>query len=201
MCPVNGIPAALITLFCTGAVTIAAKSPATQPASAASSIASTARALAESGRPAMTRCRQAGNARLRSRRPAPHCALRTEPVARPRRAVARGRAAARCRRTAPASRPRSLGQAHTKVRADARGLAAGHRDRDRRGHGPPRLRQRYSRPSVGSCDRSVAPSAAVHVRGRASRLGFAPLTWTSRAARRAHDCAREYPRRRRISPP
>ena len=50
--PVNGTPASLMTLFCTGAVTMAANSPLTQPAMARSSSASTWRALAGSSRPA-----------------------------------------------------------------------------------------------------------------------------------------------------
>jgi hypothetical protein len=39
--PLKGMPASLMTPLCTGAVTIAANSPATQPASAASSRSST----------------------------------------------------------------------------------------------------------------------------------------------------------------
>ena len=39
--PVNGTPASLIVLFCSGAVTIASYSPATAPSIAASSSAST----------------------------------------------------------------------------------------------------------------------------------------------------------------
>ena len=50
--PVNGTPASLMTLFCTGAVTMAANSPLTQPSMARSSSASTWRALAGSSRPA-----------------------------------------------------------------------------------------------------------------------------------------------------
>ena len=54
VCPVNGMPASLITLFCTGAVTIAANSPDRQPPMAASSALSTLLALAGLSRPACT---------------------------------------------------------------------------------------------------------------------------------------------------
>ena len=54
VCPVNATPASLITLFCTGAVTIAAKPPVRHPASAASSVASTDLAFAGSSRPGTT---------------------------------------------------------------------------------------------------------------------------------------------------
>ena len=50
--PVNGTPASLMTLLCTGAVTIAANSPLMQPSAARSSSASTWRELAGSRRPA-----------------------------------------------------------------------------------------------------------------------------------------------------
>ena len=52
--PVNAIPASLMMLFCTGAVTIAANSPDRQPPTAASSVASTALALAGLGLPGAT---------------------------------------------------------------------------------------------------------------------------------------------------
>ncbi len=52
--PVNAIPASLIVLFCTGAVTIAANSRATHPSSARSMSASTWRAFAASSRPGCT---------------------------------------------------------------------------------------------------------------------------------------------------
>ena len=51
VCPENGMPASTIALFCTGAVTIAANSPAMQPSHARSSTPRTLRALAVSGCP------------------------------------------------------------------------------------------------------------------------------------------------------
>ena len=50
--PENGMPASISTLFCTGAVTSAAKAPVAHASAACSSIASTLRALAGSGCPA-----------------------------------------------------------------------------------------------------------------------------------------------------
>ncbi len=49
--PVKGMPASWITLFCTGAVTIASKAPVAQASVAWRSISSTAAALVGSGRP------------------------------------------------------------------------------------------------------------------------------------------------------
>ena len=54
VCPENGIPASISTLFCTGAVTSAAMAPVAQASAALPSIMSTARALAGSGWPGVT---------------------------------------------------------------------------------------------------------------------------------------------------
>jgi hypothetical protein len=51
--PVNVTPASLITLFCTGAVTMAVNSFESAPSMARSSMANTWRAFAGSSRPAM----------------------------------------------------------------------------------------------------------------------------------------------------
>ena len=51
VCPENAMPASSIVLFCTGAVTMAANSPAMQPSHARSSVARTLRAFVGSGWP------------------------------------------------------------------------------------------------------------------------------------------------------
>ena len=63
------MPASISTLFCTGAVTSAAKAPVAQASAALPSIASTARAFAGSGWPGDHRHGAAAGARLRRRRP------------------------------------------------------------------------------------------------------------------------------------
>ena len=54
VCPENGMPASMSTLFCTGAVTSAANAPVAQASDACCSIASTLCALAGSGWPGVT---------------------------------------------------------------------------------------------------------------------------------------------------
>ncbi len=54
VCPENGIPASCSTLFCTGAVTSAAKAPVAQPSAARESISNTLGALLGSGWPGVT---------------------------------------------------------------------------------------------------------------------------------------------------
>ena len=54
VCPENGMPASMSTLFCTGAVTSAANAPVAQASDACCSIARTLYALEGSGWPGVT---------------------------------------------------------------------------------------------------------------------------------------------------
>ena len=130
--PVNGTPASLITLFCTGAVTMAANSPLAQPSMARSSSAST--------------CARVGGvepARARRARPAARRAPAGGPAARRRlrRRVDRDRACTsspswRARSASSARLPMideragkvEAGESETEIRADAGGFTRGDGD-------------------------------------------------------------------------